>query len=112
MRTRGRLDVDSVTSRSAKRCPGCGGTDDADHELGSAQVWDGGVRLVCRHVLCGMCNRTDPPFAVVAVVDRVAVCEHCLPRRCAVLARMASARRSAGAPLTVADRRALSEFSR
>ena len=85
------------------RCPGCGDIDGASHELGSAQVWDGGVRLVCQHVLCGMCKRTDPKFAVVAVIDRVPVCEHCLPLRRAVLARMARARRSAGIPLTVAD---------
>lgn len=94
------------------RCPGCGDIDGASHELGSAQVWDGGVRLVCQHVLCGMCKRTDPQFAVVAVIDRVPVCEHCLPLRRAVLARMARARRLAGAPLTVADRRALAECDR
>ena len=51
-------------------------------------------------------------LAVVAVIDRVPVCEHCLPLRRAVLARMARARRSAGAPLTVADRRALAECDR
>ena len=71
------------------RCPGCGDIDGASHELGSAQVWDGGVRLVCQRVLCGMCKRTDPQFAVVAAIDRVPVCEHCLPLRRAVLARMA-----------------------
>ena len=101
-----------VLPHSAKRCAGCGDIDGVNHELGSAQVWDGGVRLVCHHVVCGMCRRTDPQFAVVAVVDRVSVCEHCLPLRRAVLARMARARRAAGAQLTVADRRALSECGR
>ena len=66
-------------------------------------MWDGGVRLICQHVLCGMCKRTDPQFAVVAVIDRVPACEPCLPLHRAVLARMARARRSAGIPLTVAD---------
>lgn len=94
------------------RCPECGDIDNASHELGSAQVWDGGVRLVCQHVLYGMCKRPDPQVAVVAVIDRVPVCEHCLPLRRALLARMALARRSAGAPLTVADRRALAECDR
>lgn len=93
-------------------CPGCGATDAATHELGSAQVWDGGIRLVCQHVLCHMCDRTGRPFRVVAVIDRVAVCEHCLPLRRAVLARMAAARRHAGARLSVADRRALVESDR
>ncbi|MGB3676287.1 MAG: hypothetical protein WA988_17790 [Candidatus Nanopelagicales bacterium] len=56
-----------------------------------------------------MCKRTDPPFRVTAVLDRVQVCEHCLPLRRAVLARMAAARRAAGLALSTADRRALTE---
>ena len=67
---------------------------------------------MCIRDRCGMCKRTDPQFGVVAVIDRVPVCEHCLPLRRAVLARMARARRFAGAPLTVADCRALIECDR
>jgi hypothetical protein len=93
------------------RCPACG-AEEPGHELGSAQVWDGGIRLVCQHVLCQMCRRTTPQFRVAAVLDRVPVCEHCLPLRRAVLARMAAARRAAGTALSAADRRALSETGR
>lgn len=95
-----------------ERCPGCGATDAATHELGSAQVWDGGIRLVCQHVQCRMCGRTDAAGRVVAVIDRDPVCEHCIPLRSAVLARMAAARQVAGATLSTADRRALSESHR
>ena len=92
----------------SERCPACG-TEGPKHELGSAQVWDGGVRLVCQHMLFQMCKRTDPPYRDTAVLDRVQVCEHCLPLRRAVLARMAAARRAAGLALSTADRRALTE---
>ena len=76
--------------------------------FGSAQDWGGGVRLVGRDAECAICGTSAA--SVWAVIDRVLVCEGCTLRRVATVARMALARRRAGLPLSLVDRRCISEM--